>query len=362
MISKELLLKLNFIPNVGPATVYGYVSRLYPNCLDYTGISTDSYSINKDKLKLVEDGLVETKKAFEEELLLIKKHKINFTTILDKEYPQLLKEIHLPPPVLYWKGIALNFPNSLAFVGARKGDFLAREAVDLLVPAVTEKGFAIISGGAEGVDTMAHKAALASGGNTVAVLGSGLLEPYPYSNIQLFKDIEKVGAVVSSFPLTMPPMPENFPARNRIVSGLSRGTVVVQAAKKSGARITAEYALNQGRDVFAVPGPFNHRLSEGCNRLIQEGAKLAFCADDILSEYFVIKKEKQAKSPKKMEKVGQKSLIEEDPILAACISSKGLEELQNELKIPLSQLQERLFDLQLEGKIQQNFAGLWHRI
>jgi DNA processing protein len=361
LISKDQILHLNFITDIGPAAIYGYIKKQRPGVLESFGLPEEDYFVNQKTLSLIKEGLENTKAQFAEELLLIKKNNINITTIFDEDYPQALKEVHLPPPVLYWKGVSINYENCIAVVGARKGDFLAKEAVDLLVPPLVEKGFTVVSGGAIGVDTMAHKSALSNCGVTIAVLGSGLLNLYPLPNISLFNDIQKTGAIVSSFPLTFPPMPENFPARNRIIAGFSKGTVVVQAAKKSGARITAEYALEQGRDVFAVPGPFNHNLSEGCNRLIQQGAKLVFSPKDILSEYFYCKPE-PAKNKVKVESESQISLIEEDPVLALCLSPKGLEEIQFELKMPLNQLQDRLFDLQIEGRIKQNFAGLWHRI
>lgn len=357
MINKDFLIKLNLIFNVGPASIYGYIKKLRPNFLYDLGLPEDNYSINQNALRIIEEGLSQNE-LFAKELYLIEKNKIKITTILDEDYPALLKEVHLPPPVIYWKGQSLNYKNCLSVVGSRNADFLAQEAIESLLPAIVEHGFTIVSGGALGVDTMAHKAALKYGGTTIAVLGSGLLDPYPASNKKLFEEIENNGAVVSCFPLEFMPLPENFPARNRVVSGLSRGTLVVQAAAKSGARITAEYALEQGRDVFAVPGPFNHRLSEGCNKLIQEGAKLVFCSQDILSDYGLVTPANSNIMKNKIKKVDS----DIDPLLALCISPKGLEDLQFELKMSLNQLQDRLFELQLEGKIKQNFAGLWHRI
>ena len=199
---------------------------------------------------------------------------------------------------------------------------------------------------------MAHEKALESSGATIAVLGSGLLELYPARNKNLFNRMQSKGAVISTFPLLMQPLPQNFPIRNRIISGLSKGVIVAQAAKKSGAKITADFALEQGRDVFAVPGPFNHELSEGCNILIQNGAKLTYCPEDILSEY-----------GQKISKI--KADLKNDPnfeLLNFCAIPRALDDIQESLGLGLRELQGKLFDLQLEGKMKQNFAGFWQTI
>ena len=198
-----------------------------------------------------------------------------------------------------------------------------------------------MSGGARGADTMAHQKTLDHGGKTVAVLGSGLMRPYPPENDNLFSAIiEQGGALVSIFPLLMEPLAEHFPARNRVIAGLSRGCLVIQAAAKSGTKITAEYCLNQGREVFAVPGPINDPLSAGCHDLIGQGAKLVSNAADILAEFgyelpATVPIEPQEKPGKKAQKpyvpAFQTSIILEDPleaaIVAACIKPCSVDEL-----------------------------------
>jgi len=223
---------------------------------------------------------------------------------------------------------------------------------------------------------MAHRATVQANGKTVVVLGSGLLHLYPASNIRLFESVVSAGgALVSIFPMATQARPGNFPARNRIIAGLSRGCVVVQAAKKSGARITARFALEEGREVFAVPGPIDDELSVGCNALIQEGAKLAGSVEDILIEFsgefgFTPKKMKPkekmwAHSPlsapaEKKEKEPEDQSIQSQ-IVRACVPTCSTDDLSLKLGIDVEQLHELLFDLQLAGRIRQNFAGLWER-
>ncbi len=220
----------------------------------------------------------------EQELLI--KHNIRRITASDVEYPSYLKEIHCPPPQLYVQGELLNsYTKLIAVVGSRKADSYGERVIASLVPELVAHGWAIVSGGALGADSFAHKATLQARGRTIVILGSGLLMPYPSSNRKLFSSIvDQGGSLVSSFSLDTPAYPSNFPARNRIISGMSRGVIVAQAAEKSGARITAHLALEQGREVFAIPGPIDHALSIGCNRLIQQGAKLVQTIDDIFTE------------------------------------------------------------------------------
>ncbi len=206
-------------------------------------------------------------------------------TWLDPEYPALLKEIHDPPPVLYVKGELLpEDAQAVAMVGTRRATVYGRDVAERIAHDLAAAGMAVISGLAKGIDTHAHRGALAGGGRTVAVLGHGLDTLYPPENRRLADAIRERGALVSDYPIGTGPMAENFPPRNRIISGLSAGVVVVEADHTSGALITSKYALEQGRDVFAVPGPVTSPASRGCNRLIQDGAKLVTAAEDVLHE------------------------------------------------------------------------------
>lgn len=223
-------------------------------------------------------------KEFKRELRLIKEEGITCLDIFDNDYPEILKEIPHPPLVLYLKGKLKSLKNNLfAIVGTRLptayGVFQARRFSRELARA----GFTIVSGLAKGVDAVAHSEAIKYG-ETIAVLGSGLLSVYPRQNAALAQEITKRGLLLSEFPLFCEPSRENFPRRNRIVSGLSLGVLVVEAAQKSGARITARLACEQNREVFVLPGNIDSPLSKGNHILIKEGAKLTDCIEDILEE------------------------------------------------------------------------------
>jgi DNA processing protein len=199
----------------------------------------------------------------------------------------LLAEIHDPPLCLYVRG-ELPDPElpALAVVGSRRVTPYGRRMAELLAGAAAQAGWPVISGLAYGVDAAAHEAAVAAGGLTVAVLGGGLARIHPQEHIPLAKRIAAGhGAVVSEFPMTFPPTRQTFPMRNRIISGLSRGVVVVEAGTKSGALITARTALEQGRQVFAVPGRADDPQSRGCNNLIRDGAKLTESFDDVIADF-----------------------------------------------------------------------------
>ena len=203
----------------------------------------------------------------------------------DSQYPQILREIHDPPMLLYIKGKAI--PNNLTFVaivGSRNPTPYGLKAAERIAQGLARRGLGVVSGMARGIDSAAHWGCLGGRGVTIGVLGTGIDIPYPKSNQRLFGKILGQGAVISEFPLGTPPEPKNFPIRNRIISGLTRGVVVVEATMNSGSLITASLALEQGREVFAVPGSINSFKSTGCHFLIKQGAKLIEHPDDVLDE------------------------------------------------------------------------------
>jgi DNA processing protein len=206
-------------------------------------------------------------------------------TLADAEYPELLRQIVDPPPALFFRGDpALASKPSVAVVGSRRASPYALNAAGHLAGQLVSAGIAIVSGLARGIDSAAHAAALDAGGATIAILGTGIDVVYPRSNKRLFRLIEERGLILSEFPPGMPPLPANFPIRNRVISGISLGTVIVEATSRSGSLITARTAAEQNREVFAVPGPIFSAGSEGTHRLIQYGAKLVHDAGDILDE------------------------------------------------------------------------------
>ena len=368
---KNILLHLSLIEGVGPGVIQKIIKskptdlpwndRYYFSAMDWM-----QFGLNEQMAQTIVTGL--SSDLLAKELDLLERYAISWATILDSEYPDLLKHIHLPPPVLYWRGaLPSDDIKTIAIVGARKADQYGKHAVDLIVPTLVQHGITIVSGGALGADSMAHRATLEAGGKTVVVLGSGLLRPYPRENRRLFdRIIEHDGAVMSAFQAYTDPHPGHFPARNRIIAGLSVGVMVVQAARKSGARITAQFALEEGRDVFAIPGPIDNELSDGCHALIQEGAKLITGPGDILQEYGIEREASERKTDgarnKQQSFLGAASKIEnpmQKRIIQACAHPQSIDELAEQLSLSLSELQAHLFELQVAGHLSQDFTGRW---
>ncbi|MGX6441960.1 DNA-processing protein DprA [Neobacillus sp. K501] len=211
---------------------------------------------------------------------------IKAISIFDKDYPEMLKEIYQPPWVLFAKGnVPLLYKKpKLAVVGSRQATQYGKNAIRLIFPHLMEKGVLIVSGLAKGIDTLAHEYAIKNQGNTIAVIAGGFYHIYPKENMNLALEIMKTQLIVSEYPPDTKPLRWHFPARNRIISGLSNGTFIIEAKRKSGSLITANYAVNEGREVFALPGSIFNPFSLGTNDLIQQGAKLVTCAEDIFEE------------------------------------------------------------------------------
>ncbi len=282
----DAYLALNLLPNIGPIRV----RRL----LEHLGSPQTILSAPPRELRTV-PGIGEEMAAqladwenridLAEEKRRIADHGIVLLTLDDPDYPEALRHIHDPPFLLYMKGrLAPADAASVGVVGSRRTTHYGRDQAKRLSFQLAKAGFTIVSGLARGIDTAAHEAALAADGRTLAVLGSGIGNVYPPENQALADRIAESGAVISEFPVLYVPDKQSFPLRNRIVSGLSRGLLVVEAPAWSGALITANNALEQGRAVFAVPGPIDRPTSEGCHRLIQQGAKLVCSVEDIVDE------------------------------------------------------------------------------
>ncbi|MCY3770600.1 MAG: DNA-processing protein DprA [Gemmatimonadetes bacterium] len=220
------------------------------------------------------------------QLRLLERHEARIVTFRDRSYPERLREIYDPPPLLFVSGgWEARDEQSVAIVGTRFTSAYGRKMTESFSAELSSYGFTVVSGMARGVDTLAHKTALRGDGRTVAVLGSGLDRPYPAENHRLMSSIRHHGAVMTEQPFGTGPDAVNFPQRNRIISGATLGTIVVEAGQRSGALITARFALDQGREVFAVPGPLNAPGSEGVNRLIKDGtAKLIQRVEDVIDE------------------------------------------------------------------------------
>ena len=207
---------------------------------------------------------------------------VRILTLWEEGYPPLLRNIHDPPALLYLRGQLPAQAEALAVVGARRAGSAGRRLTADLCSELASRGIAVVSGLARGIDTAAHQGALAGGGATVAVLGCGIDRIYPRENARLSEEILENGAILSEYPPGTAPLAQHFPGRNRIISGLCRGVLVVEAAEGSGSLITVDFALEQGREVFAVPGPVHAPTSGGVNRLLKEGAHLVTEPADIL--------------------------------------------------------------------------------
>lgn len=286
MTETEASIALNMVPNLGPVRLRKLLEVFHaPERVLLAG---------KSELRAV-DGIGpelagniaawETLVDLPAELKRVADFGAHVITKASPEYPPELKQIHNPPIVLYvWGAIDPRDHRSIGVVGSRKTSHYGLECAKKLSYQLAYAGLTVVSGLARGIDTAAHQGALAAGGRTIAVIGSGFLELYPPENRGLAEKIVQAGAVVSEFPMTYAPTPQTFPYRNRIVAGWGAGTLVVEAGLQSGALITANQALDHGRLVYAVPGQIDKPTSFGSNRLIQQGAKLVASAADILDD------------------------------------------------------------------------------
>ncbi|MFV1967001.1 MAG: DNA-processing protein DprA [Pirellulaceae bacterium] len=238
-------------------------------------------------------------------------------------YPRLLREIHDPPGVLFVRGeLRPEDAMAIAVVGSRHATRYGLRQAERLGRGLTRAGLTVVSGLARGVDASAHRGALAGGGRTIAVLASGLSNVYPPEHAELADEITQHGALLSEVPPFSPPMSGAFPQRNRLITGLSLGVIVVEAALRSGALISAEHAMEQGRDVFAVPGRVESRMSRGCHRLLREGAKLVESVDDVLDELGPLVEPTPTADGKVLRSAAELQLNEQEQAVLAAIGNQ----------------------------------------
>lgn len=283
---RDMWLAVSGTPGIGPRSFYQLL-ELFGRLEHFwraseTEVRERAAALGARRLQ----ALLLTRQAFNLEATLerLARAKVKYVTLLDADYPENLKTIFDPPPVLYYRGeLRAEDALAVAIVGSRRATPYGREAATRLARELARAGVTVVSGLARGIDSCAHRGALAGGGRTLAVLGSGLDVIYPPENARLYAEIAENGAVISEFPLGAAPEPGHFPLRNRVISGLSRAVVVVEAARTSGSLITADCALEQGREVLAVPGPITSPMSWGTNNLIKQGAKLLQEAADVLA-------------------------------------------------------------------------------
>ncbi|MDD3647840.1 MAG: DNA-processing protein DprA [Candidatus Dojkabacteria bacterium] len=344
-----LILALSRIPGLGPVTFKDLLGKFQSVRQVCKAKSTELREcLHSDIVKVIKSAdLIELAKNYESEICELG---INYTTVLDSDYPGILKEIHDPPIVLYYRGDLSNksIAKAISVVGTRDyskyGEVITRQ----LVCSLVEAGFIIVSGMAFGIDKIAHEAALEAEGTTIAVLPNGVEKSVPRSNEQLFQKILQKGLVVSERAVETELHSGMFPSRNRIISGLTLGTLVVEAGVRSGALITAYQALEQGREVFAVPGDIMREKSEGTNLLIKRGgAKLIQSVSDILEEFGIFGKDLGRK---------QKNYIaEEQRIVDAIISGfNDVDKLSQHLCVNVSELLGIISIMEIECKLAKN--------
>jgi DNA processing protein len=283
---KERLIHLLHFPNISWTAVYQllkkdpHLSSLYQQ----TANDLQQYfsSTHNTSFKTVPQFFEST----HDQIHQYKSNDIQVISIFDKEYPESLKQIYQPPWAIFAKGnlSLLGREPKLAVVGSRQGSQYGKSAIRFIFPRLIEKEVVIVSGLAKGIDTFAHESAINLNGSTIAVIAGGLYHIYPKENTELALEMTKTQLVLSEYPPDTKPEKWHFPARNRIISGLSFGTLLIEANIKSGSLITANYAVNEGREVFALPGSIFNPLSNGTNHIIQQGAKLITSAEGILED------------------------------------------------------------------------------
>ncbi len=352
MAYRNYWIALSLLPEIGPVrarkllAVFGTPEKIFearPGDL----LSVEGIGINRMK-NIKEFSLWE---EVEKQVRVIEQKEIKAVCLDEADYPEMLREIEDAPIVLYVKGdIETQDRYAIAVVGSRRMTDYGASVADDISGELASMGFTVVSGMARGIDTLAHRAALKAGGRTFAVLGSGIDIPYPPENKALMDRIAGSGCVITEFPPGTSPDKENFPRRNRIISGLSLGVLVVEATSESGALITARYATDQGREVFAVPGNVVSPGSEGTNELIRRGAVLTRKAEDIVKELAPVLKG-FIRSVEKM----KTDVTHEEMKLCNLLSGepKQIDDISRESGLPTSEALGILLGLELKGAVKQ---------
>jgi DNA processing protein len=296
---KEKLISLLHYPNFSWSSIFQMLKKdptlrsmdqmhqmhqMHPQTLEQTCLFPPINSSNPTATSSI---LTLHPEIIHEQIRQFETNDIAVITIFDKEYPRYLKEIYQPPWALFAKGdlSLIEKEPKLAVVGSRQATQYGKNAIRLIFPGLIDKGVLIVSGLAKGIDALAHEYAIKNGGKTIAVIAGGFYHIYPKENMNLAIEMMKTQLILSEYPPDTMPQRWHFPSRNRIISGLSNGTFIIEAKRKSGSLITANFAVNEGREVFSLPGSIFNPYSIGTNDLIQQGAKLVTSAADILDEF-----------------------------------------------------------------------------
>ena len=347
----------NLIPQMGPAR-FSKLSTYFDTMENAWSASAGEYKKAGLEEKVIEK-IIQAKKETspERELEKLEKEDIKIVTIKDELYPKLLEEIHSAPALLYYKGEIKKDEFTIAIVGSRKFSTYGRQVCSQFARELSQAGLIIISGMALGIDGIAHRECLKLKNRTVAVLGGGINTKsiYPSSNHQVAEEIvSNGGAIVSEYPIGTPPLKQHFPARNRIISGLSLGVLVVESAQSSGTLIIAKFALEQNREVLAIPGSIYSMTSKGSNNLIKLGAKLVTKTGDVLEELNLesaieIKKAREIIPDNEEEALILENLSLDEPI--------HIDQLAKTIKINVTVISSLLTLMEIKGKV-KNIGGM----
>ena len=340
----------NIVPSIGPAKVRALLDHFGDLEIAWHADSGALKQAGMDRRALYNLSRVRSQIDLDAEMAKLDKHHVTVLTWEDDAYPSLLKQIYAPPPVLYVRGtLSIDDEWAVGVVGTRRATSYGKQVARMLGADLARSNVTVVSGLARGIDGIAHQAALDAGGRTIAVMACGLDQVYPPEHRKLAQAIVENGALVSDYPLGTRPEARNFPPRNRIISGLSLGVVVVEAGRRSGALITAEFALEQGREVFAVPGNIVSRTSVGSNRLIRDGARMVLGVQDILEELNLTMIEHQAEAraflPADPTEARLLNLVSDDPT--------HVDELCRQSNLPIHEVSSTLTMMELKGMVRQ---------
>ncbi len=346
----EYWVGFNIVPGIGPARLRALLDHFGDLETAWRADTRQLRAAGLDRRSL--ENLLATRRKLDlaREMARIEKAGARVLTWDDPGYPPQLRNIHSPPPVLYVKGeIRPEDEWAVAVVGTRRATVYGKEATRVIARDLTRNKVTVVSGLARGIDAQAHRSAIEAGGRTIAVLGCGIDRVYPPEHRKLAQAITERGALVTEYPLGTPPESSNFPPRNRIISGLSLGVVIVEAGVKSGALITADFAAEQGRDVFAVPGNIFNRSSRGTNQLIHDGAKPVLSVEDILEELNLSMISQQAEV---------RAMVPEnetESVLLQYISAEPVhvDEIGRQSGLPIAAVSSTLALMELKGMVRQ---------
>lgn len=360
MDSREALVALNLLPDIGPVRIRNLLSRFGSAQAVLAATQADLSQVDKVGFKAA-NNIIRWRDLIDldGELRRIDQFGANIVTTDDSEYPALLRQIYDPPPVLYVRGtLRPEDAYAIAMVGTRQSTLYGRQTAERLARQLAASGVTVVSGGARGIDSASHEGALQSGGRTIAVLGTGLDIVYPAENVKLYQRIAEQGAVITQFPFGRKGDKQSFPIRNRIVAGMTQGTVVVEANRASGALITANFAAEYGRTVYAVPGRVDSPRSAGCHDLIKDGAQLCESAEDVLAEFAHL----QAIDPEESElSLPTLSHPEQQIFNVLTLEEMQQDEIIRRSELPAAQVSVALLQLEMKKLIQQHPGRLFTR-